>query len=121
MTENEKCHNRCIYLDNGATSYPKPECVYTEMDSYLRNNGASPGRGNYARAMEAERELYETRKAVGRLFGISKPGRLIFTSNVTESINIVLKGYLKRGDKVLTSSVEHNAMWRPLKKMENEK
>ena len=108
-----------IYLDNSATSYPKPECVYNAVDEYMRNNGASPGRGNYANALEAERLVYETRKTVAKLLGAKKPSEIVFTLNSTEAINTVLKGYLKPGDGVLTSNAEHNAMWRPLKNLEN--
>lgn len=109
-----------VYFDNSATSYPKPESVYLAMDAFMRNNGSSPGRGNYVRALEAERLLYETRKSLAKLLGVPKTGRLVFTQNVTESINTVLKGYLRPGDSVLTSNIEHNALWRPLKKMEQE-
>ena len=109
-----------IYLDNGATSFPKPEAVYQAMDYFMRHNGASPGRGNYTKAIEADRALYETRKVLAKLFGIAKPGHIIFTSNVTEALNLVLKGFLKPGDEVVTSNIEHNAMWRPLKKLEAE-
>jgi len=110
-----------IYLDNSATSFPKPECVYAEMDYFMRNNGASPGRGNYAKAMEAGKLVYETRKVLAKLLGIKKPGQIIFTNNVTESLNMVLKGFLANGDTVLTSNIEHNAMWRPLKNLEKER
>ena len=107
-----------IYLDNSATSYPKPECVYAAVNDYMRNNGASPGRGNYANAMEAEKLVYETRKTIAKLFNAKKPSEIVFTSNATEAINTVLKGYLKSGDEVLTSNAEHNAVWRPLKNLE---
>ena len=110
-----------IYLDNSATSFPKPEEVYRAMDYFMRHNGASPGRGNYTRAMDADRELYETRKVLAKLFGIAKPGHIIFTANVTEALNLVLKGFLQVGDEVVTSNIEHNAMWRPLKKVEAER
>ena len=109
-----------IYLDNGATSYPKPENVYLAVMDYMRNNGASPGRGNYGRARDADGLVYETRKALRELLGAKRPGEIIFTSNATESINMALKGYLKPGDCVLTTSYEHNAVWRPLKKLEEE-
>ena len=109
-----------IYLDNAATSYPKPESVYIAMMDYMRNNGASPGRGNYASARDADRLVYQTRKALCELFGARRPGEIIFTANATESINMALKGYLNPGDCVLTTSYEHNAVWRPLKKLEEE-
>ncbi|MCL2774852.1 MAG: cysteine desulfurase [Oscillospiraceae bacterium] len=108
-----------IYLDNSATSYPKPECVYDAVNVYMRENGASPGRGNYANAMASDKLVYETRKTIAKLLGAKKPSEIVFTSNATEAINIVLKGYLKNGDGVLTSNIEHNAMWRPLKNLEN--
>lgn len=110
-----------VYLDNGATSYPKPECVYEAVNEYMRQNGASPGRGNYAKAMQAEQLVYATRKMLCKLFGIQKPGSIVFTSNITEAINIILKGFLQRGDAVLTSNIEHNAVWRPLNWLEQER
>jgi selenocysteine lyase/cysteine desulfurase len=93
-----------IYLDNSATSYPKPDCVYDAINDYMRNNGASPGRGNYANAMAAEKLVYDTRKNIATLFCAKKPSEIVFTSNATEAINTVLKGYLKNGDGVLTSN-----------------
>ncbi len=108
-----------IYLDNSATSFPKPECVYDAMNDYMRENGSSPGRGNYANAMASEKLVYETRKEIAKLFCAKKASEIVFTLNATEAINTVLKGYLKSGDAVLTSNVEHNAMWRPLKNLEN--
>lgn len=109
-----------IYLDNSATSFPKPECVYDAINIYMHENGASPGRGNYANAMESEKLVYETRKAMAKLICAERPSEIVFTMNSTEAINTVLKGYLKRGDEVLTSNAEHNAMWRPLKKLEKD-
>jgi cysteine desulfurase family protein len=109
------------YLDNSATSFPKPECVYETMDSYMRFNGASAGRGNYTRAREAEELVYRTRKSLARLLDAKKPGNIVFTSNVTDSLNMILKGYLKEGDTVLTSDIEHNAMWRPLHLLQKER
>lgn len=110
-----------IYLDNAATSWPKPECVYQAMTEYMRNNGSSPGRGNYKRAMEADKLVYRTRKAICKLLGAERPSNIIFTCNATEAINLALKGFLERGDLVLTSAFEHNAMWRPLKVLERDR
>ncbi|GHV49603.1 cysteine desulfurase [Synergistales bacterium] len=87
----------------------------------MRENGASPGRGNYARAQDADSLVYQTRKALCKLLGAKHPSEIIFTANATESLNMALKGYLKRGDRVLTTSYEHNAMWRPLKNLETER
>lgn len=110
-----------IYLDNSATSYPKPECVYTAINDFMRNNGASAGRGNYARARDAEELIYLARKSIAKLLGAKKPSNIVFTSNVTESLNVILKGFLNSGDGVLTSSIEHNAMWRPLNYLQQDK
>ncbi len=109
-----------IYFDNGATSYPKPEAVYTSMDTYLRQNGASAGRGNYRRAMVASELMYEARKAVAGVLGVKSPSKIVFTANVTEALNLVLKGIIETGDQVLTTNYEHNAMWRPLMRLATE-
>lgn len=109
-----------IYFDNGATSFPKPEAVYQAMDIYMRENGASAGRGNYQRAMRASELVYETRKAVAKVLGIKRPSKIVFTTNITESLNTVIKGFVEPGDMVLTTNYEHNAMWRPLKRLEAE-
>lgn len=110
-----------IYLDNSATSYPKPESVYEAMDSFMRNLGTNAGRGNYARARDSEELIYKARKGVANIIGVKKAGNIVFTSNVTESLNIILKGFLKEGDTVLTSNIEHNAMWRPLHALKEER
>jgi cysteine desulfurase family protein len=108
-------------LDNSATSFPKPECVYTAVNDFMRNNGASAGRGNYARARDAEELIFLTRKSIAKLLGAKKAGNIVLTSNVTESLNLVLKGFLNYGEGVLTSCVEHNAMWRPLNYLQKDK
>jgi cysteine desulfurase family protein len=110
-----------VYFDNAATSYPKPESVYQAVDDYMRDIGSSPGRGTYSMARKAEEVLFSTRAALGRLFSISDVTRIIFTSNVTESINLVLKGFLNPGDHVITTQMEHNALWRPLKVLAHER
>ena len=107
-----------MYFDNSATSYPKPECVYDAVMDYMKNIGSSPGRGTYAKAEEANRLLYATRKAVAKLIGAPRPSNIVFTANSTEAINLVVKGVLGRGDHVVTTGAEHNAVWRPLKKLE---
>ncbi len=110
-----------VYLDNAATSYPKPEAVYETVISYMRDLGASPGRGTYRTARKAAEIIYETRELVARLFNIDDTTRIVFTANVTESINLVLKGYLKSGDHVVTTQMEHNAVWRTLKVLEKQR
>ncbi|MGI9952206.1 aminotransferase class V-fold PLP-dependent enzyme [Moorellaceae bacterium AZ2] len=110
-----------IYLDNAATSFPKPEIVYKAMDDYLRHIGVSAGRGAYKLALKADRIVYETRSHLGRLFNIKDVSRIVFTFNVTEALNLAIKGLLREGDHVITTSLEHNAVWRPLKGLEREK
>ncbi len=104
-----------IYLDNAATSFPKPEPVYRAVEQALRYGGANPGRGGHQLALEASRLVFETREAVAELFRIRNEARVAFTSNATEAINIALFGVLKPGDRVVTSTMEHNAVIRPLR------
>ncbi|MPM90157.1 putative cysteine desulfurase [bioreactor metagenome] len=110
-----------IYLDNAATSYPKPEIVAKSMYDFMINNGTSSGRGSYQKAMQSDFLVYETRKLVGELFNFNDPKKVIFTSNVTESLNLALRGILEENDHVITSSLEHNAVWRCLKTLEKER
>ena len=107
-----------VYLDNAATSWPKPESVYLAVDHFMRDVGATPGRGGYQQEEEAQRIADETRTALAQLFHAPDPQSVIFTLNATQAINMALKGLLSPGDHVVTSSIEHNAMWRPLKALE---
>jgi len=107
-----------IYMDNAATSWPKPEEVYRAMDNFMRTNGANPGRSGHRPSIEAGRVIFEAREALARLFGISDPKRIVFTSNATEALNIVIQGMLHPADHVVTSSMEHNSVMRPLREME---
>lgn len=107
-----------IYFDNAATSYPKPRRVYEEMENALINYGGNPGRGSYPLAYNTAKYLYETRARVRDFLGAERSSQIIFTLNATESANIVLRGYLRPGDKVVYFSSEHNANFRPLKALE---
>jgi cysteine desulfurase family protein len=107
-----------VYLDNAATSWPKPETVYQAVDHFMREVGATPGRGGYWREEEAARMADEARSALAGLFHAPDPAGVVFTMNATQAINMALKGLLRPGDHVVTSSIEHNAMWRPLKALE---
>ena len=109
-----------IYLDNAATSWPKPESVYRTMDQFLREKGGNPGHGSHSLAVAAMGVVQETRTLVARFIRAPEIERVIFTLNCTDSINIALKGLLKSGDHVITSSLEHNAVTRPLKKLEQQ-
>lgn len=104
-----------VYLDNAATSFPKPEAVYAAADRALRETGANPGRGGHQPALAASRLIFETREAVAGLFGIADAARVAFTASATEAINTALFGLLRPGDRVVTSSMEHNAVTRPLR------
>ncbi|MGB4599976.1 MAG: aminotransferase class V-fold PLP-dependent enzyme [Trichlorobacter sp.] len=103
-----------IYLDNAATSHPKPPQVYAAVLDVMQNIGASPGRGGYGLALEASRLLFETREALASFFGAADSSRIIFTHNATESLNLAVRGTLQSGDHVITSSMEHNSLLRPL-------
>jgi cysteine desulfurase family protein len=103
-----------IYLDNAATSWPKPEAVVEAATTALRDDGGNPGRGGHRMALRASRHLAGTRAALTELFGIADPERIVLGPNATWAINLALKGILKPGDEVVTGSMEHNAVLRPL-------
>jgi cysteine desulfurase / selenocysteine lyase len=103
-----------IYLDNAATSHPKPEAVYQAVDHTLRGVGGSPGRGGHRQALDASRLLFETRETLAQFFGISDSSGIVFTANATQAINMAVFGLLQSGERVVTSSMEHNSVLRPL-------
>ncbi|ABW20395.1 aminotransferase class V-fold PLP-dependent enzyme [Alkaliphilus oremlandii] len=107
-----------IYLDNAATSYPKPENVYNAMIDHMKNAGANPGRSGHRLSLEAGRAILKTRELIGTLFNIDNPMQIIFTSNATDSLNLAIKGVLKKGDHVITSTMEHNSVLRPITALE---
>lgn len=109
-----------IYFDNAATTKYKPEVVYKAVDFYLREIGVSPGRGSYGIGIEASRMLYKSRCAVGKYFGMSRNDRVVFTKNSTEAINLFFNGFLKKGDHVIISCYEHNAVLRPLQRLKEQ-
>lgn len=103
-----------IYLDNAATSHPKPESVYQAVMHAMREIGASPGRGGHRRSLEAGRLLLGAREAIAALFSIPDSSRIIMTHSATEALNLALRGVLVPGDHVVTTSMEHNSLLRPL-------
>jgi len=109
-----------IYLDNAATSWPKPEVVYQTMDKFLREKGGNPGHGSHSLAEAARQTVDETRMLTARFINAPNVERVIFTLNCTDSINMGLKGLLKPGDHVIISSLEHNAVIRPLAKLKRQ-
>lgn len=108
-----------MYLDNAATSFPKPESVYEAVLHALREVGASPGRGGYRRSLEAGRILFQARETVAAFFSIADSERVIFTQNATGALNLALQGVLVSGDHVITTSMEHNSLMRPLYALQN--
>lgn len=103
-----------LYLDNAATSFPKAPGVAEAVAGFLINSGVNINRGLYSASFAAANLVYETRELLCSLFNLPKPENVIFTKNITESLNVILKGLLKPGDHVLVSSMEHNAVMRPL-------
>lgn len=106
-----------IYLDNAATSFPKPPAVAQAVSDYITCCGSNINRGGYASAYDAEEKVFETRELLCRLFHGEDTAQVVFTKNITESLNILMKGLLKSGDHVLVSSMEHNAVMRPLNQL----
>lgn len=106
-----------IYLDSGATSWPKPRPVLDEMMRALTEYGANPGRGAYDMALRASMKVFKARQLLTEFFNGENPQRLIFTANTTDGLNMALHGLLQTGDHVLYSPLEHNAAWRPLMTM----
>ena len=111
---------KIIYIDNAATSWPKPEGVIKAMADYNSFIGSSSGRSGHRMAIDAARLVYETRCKIAGLFSIKDPMHVVFTKNATEALNITITGLLKAGDHVITSSMEHNSVMRPLRAMEGD-
>lgn len=107
-----------IYLDNSATTWPKPPAVIEAMARYLEEIGGNPGRSGHSRSIDAARTLYEAREALAAFFHVRDPLRIVFTLNATDALNLALKGLLQPGDHVITSSMEHNSVMRPLRDLE---
>ncbi|MBS1257344.1 MAG: Cysteine desulfurase [Candidatus Scalindua arabica] len=107
-----------IYLDNAATTFPKPESVYAAMDKFLREKCANPGRAGHRMSVETEQEIEKARVTLAKFLGIKHPERMVFTFNATDALNIGIKGLLCEGDHVITSKLEHNSVSRPLAGLE---
>jgi cysteine desulfurase family protein len=107
-----------IYLDNAATSFPKPESVYRALDHFARHDLANPGRAGHKMALAAERALDDCRHRLNQLFHGKGPERFVFTLNCTDALNMAFKGVLTEGDHVITTDLEHNSISRPLRQLE---
>lgn len=103
-----------MYFDNAATSHPKPECVYTVTDVFLRTAAANPGRSGHRLAVAADRAVADARQRLAKLLNAPDPRRIVWTSNCTSALNLALKGLLQAGDHVVTTELEHNSVIRPL-------
>jgi len=110
-----------IYADHAATTFPRPPEIVDAISDYLLEIGCSPGRGGYRRALEAARLVFEARLSLAELFNVPRAEQIIFTPSVTYALNLLLKGILQPGDHALISSMEHNAVVRPLSRLNRER
>lgn len=108
-----------IYLDNGATSFPKPLSVRQNVDISLKKFSANPGRSGHSLSLRAAKEIFECRKRLKKLFNVNSEEEIIFTENCTMALNTVIFGLLSEGDHVLISSMEHNSVTRPLESLKD--
>ena len=109
-----------IYLDNAATTFPKPDCVINTMCDFLRLYGGNPGRGGHYFSRKSAEKIYECRELFAKLISADNPEHIIFTKNATEAINLAIKGSVKRGDEIIISSMEHNSVLRSCIDLEKE-
>jgi cysteine desulfurase/selenocysteine lyase len=109
-----------IYLDNAATSWPKPESVYLAVDRYLRDNGAPAGRSTYSQAAEVERIIAAARTGLARLIGATDPRQIVFAGSGTDALNLAIHGLLRQGDHAICSAADHNSVLRPLRYLEEQ-
>jgi cysteine desulfurase family protein len=107
-----------IYLDNAASSWPKPDATWQAMEHFMRNIGANPGRSGHRLSIEAGRILMDAREALAELFQVENPLRICFAKNATEALNLAIHGSLHAGDHCITASMEHNSVMRPLRALE---
>ncbi|MCB6994421.1 aminotransferase class V-fold PLP-dependent enzyme [bacterium 210820-DFI.6.37] len=103
-----------IYLDNGATSFPKPKGMVDAMDACMLSYCGNPGRSGHDLSRRTGEEVYRARQTLAELFQIRRADRILFTSNTTQALNMAIKGVLKQGDHVITTAMEHNSVLRPV-------
>ncbi len=112
--------SRRIYLDNAATTWPKPDCVYDAVDCYQREIGAPNGRSHYREAQESNRIVERARRGVAQLIGADEPSHVIFGYNCSDMLNVAIRGVVRPGDHVVTTVCDHNSVLRPLRAMREE-
>ena len=105
---------KLIYLDNAATTFPKPKEVYEFMHQFYMEHGVNPGRSGYDATLETEEVVYSTRKMLTQLFNGTDPYQLTFSYNASDSLNMIIQGIVEKGDHVVSTKVEHNSVLRPL-------
>ncbi len=110
-----------VYLDNTATSWPKPYSVVNAISDYLVNYGANPGKSGHGMSLKAGREVFEARELIAEFFNVEQSEKVIYTANATQSLNTAIQGLIKEGDHVIISSLEHNCVIRPLRELEKSK
>src|SRR2546422_1490516 len=108
-----------IYFDNAATSWPKPPAVRRALDEYFSDAGGNPGRSGHRMSIAAARLVENAREGLAQLFNATDPSRIVFTGNATHALNVALYGILRPGDRVVTTSLEHNSVMRPLRHLES--
>ncbi|WP_300379732.1 aminotransferase class V-fold PLP-dependent enzyme [Clostridium sp.] len=108
-----------VYLDNASTTFPKPKKVVDSIYDFLTNIGGNPGRSNHENSITTNRILLDARETISNFFGLSSVENVIFTNNITTSLNVLINGALTNGDHVITSSMEHNSVLRPLESLKN--
>lgn len=109
-----------VYLDNAATTFPKPHGVAREVVRCMTEYCGNPGRSGHTLSLAAAKKIFECREELASFFGASDPSRVIFTQNTTHALNLIIKGLLKKGDHVVTSDMEHNSVMRPIEKLYSE-
>ena len=108
-----------VYVDNAATSFPKPDSVYNDILNYMRNIGGNPGRGASTSSLKGNKVVFQCRNALCEFFNFHDTKNVIFTSNITMSLNILIKGVVKPGWHVITSSMDHNSTLRTLNELKS--
>jgi len=116
VTDNQ----RNLYLDNAATSWPKPEAVYHSAEAHMRSAFGNPGRSGHTRTLAADRLIYRVRERAADFFNIPDPARIAFTLNATDALNMAIKGLLGKGDHVIYTAMDHNSVLRPLQRLKTE-
>lgn len=108
------------YLDNAATTFPKPRCVCDEVSRCIKSYCGNPGRSAHPLAVASANKIYECREHVARFFASESPENVIFTMNTTYALNMAIKGILRRGDHVIISDMEHNSVYRPIERLSHD-